>query len=73
MFRNGTTGRVSVFAAPTHPLLWLNDAAVAWQQIARDVDVYEVSGTHFSIVKEPHVRVLARAIAAAIGKVEPPV
>jgi thioesterase domain-containing protein len=61
-------GRVSVFTAPTHPLTWLNDPAPIWRQLATTVDVYPVAGTHFSIVKEPNVGVLARAIATAFDR-----
>jgi amino acid adenylation domain-containing protein len=59
-------GRVSLLLAPTRPLTWLNDAESAWRQIARDVDVRYAAGTHFSIVREPQVRVLAGILDDAI-------
>ncbi len=61
-------GRVSVFTAPTHPLTWINDPIPAWRQLARAIDAYPAAGTHFSIVKEPNVRVLGRLIGEAIAK-----
>ena len=59
-------GRVSLFTAPTHPLTWLNDPAPLWRQLAEKVDVHPAAGTHFSIVKEPNVQVLALAIEKAM-------
>jgi thioesterase domain-containing protein len=61
-------GRVSLILAPTQPLTWLNDAERAWRQIASDVDPYVAAGTHFSIVREPNVRVLAQALSGLLHR-----
>lgn len=60
--------RVTLFRARTHPLTWLNDTEAAWRQIARDVDVHVASGTHFSIVREPNVRMLAEQMKIALAE-----
>ncbi|HUU36357.1 MAG TPA: thioesterase domain-containing protein, partial [Vicinamibacterales bacterium] len=61
-------GRVTVFKATTHPLLRLHDADQMWRMLTTDVDVHMVTGTHFSIVKEPHVRVLGAGLRAAVAR-----
>lgn len=42
-----------------------------WRQLARDVDVHFVPGQHHSMVKEPHVKVLARKLQACLGREQP--
>ena len=61
-------GRVSLISASTQPLTWLNDAERAWRHLTPEVDVYRAPGTHFSIVEEPNVRVLAEAIEEAMRR-----
>ncbi len=61
-------GRVTVFKATTHPLLRLHDADRMWRMLSPDVDVHMVPGTHFSIVKDPHVRALGAGVRAAIAR-----
>jgi hypothetical protein len=58
-------GRVAVFKARTHPLLWTNDCERVWQRLSTDVQVHEVSGTHLSMLHEPHVAGLASAPRSA--------
>jgi thioesterase domain-containing protein len=59
-------GRVAVFKARTHPLLWTNDCERVWQRLATDVQVHEVPGTHLSMLHEPHVAVLASKVRATL-------
>jgi thioesterase domain-containing protein len=61
-------GRVSLLTARTQPLTWLNDAEREWRYLSRAVDVYPVSGTHYSIVREPNVQQLAAAIEEAVSR-----
>jgi thioesterase domain-containing protein len=61
-------GRVSLFLAPTQGLTWVNNPVPIWRHLAHSVDVYQAAGTHFSIVREPNVQVLAAGITQAIEK-----
>lgn len=59
-------GHVALVRAPTHSLFWLNQCDLVWKQMADSVEIHTASGTHFTIVKEPHVRTLAKVIARVI-------
>jgi thioesterase domain-containing protein len=52
-------GRVVLFRAKTEPLYHLLEVDKRWSQVARNLVVIPVRGTHSSIVKEPCVRAVA--------------
>jgi len=47
-------GRVLVFVAKTQALLRLRQVEAAWKKIAPSSEVFELSGTHGSIMKKPN-------------------
>jgi thioesterase domain-containing protein len=51
------------FTVPTHP-------DRGWGSLAAAVDVHLVPGQHHSMVKEPHVQVLARELDACLRRAE---
>jgi hypothetical protein len=53
------TGPVLVYAAKTQPLYHLFQFEAVWAKIAARIEVVPISGTHTSIVTEPHVIALA--------------
>jgi thioesterase domain-containing protein len=53
------TGPVLVYAARTQALNHLLQVEAVWAKISARIDVVPVSGTHFTIVNEPHVIALA--------------
>jgi thioesterase domain-containing protein len=53
------TGPVLVYAATTQPLHHLFQVEAVWAKIAARIEVVPISGTHMSIVSEPHVIALA--------------
>jgi thioesterase domain-containing protein len=52
-------GPVLVYAARTQPLYHLSQVEAVWAKIAAQIEVIPISGTHTSIVREPHVIALA--------------
>jgi thioesterase domain-containing protein len=57
-------GRITLFKAGFRPAL---DATLGWGTLARGgVDVQEVSGSHLTLVKQPHVQILAERLKACI-------
>lgn len=43
---------------------------MGWKDLARDgVEIHKVPGDHYSIIKEPHVRALAREVRASMDQV----
>jgi hypothetical protein len=63
-------GRVSVFRTRTQPLNRIRDKELGWGQLARGgVDLYYVPGKHgASVLREPHVQVLATEIKNCLLK-----
>jgi thioesterase domain-containing protein len=53
------TGPVLVYAATTQPLHHLFQVEAVWAKIAARTEVVPISGTHASIIGEPHVIALA--------------
>lgn len=61
-------GRIMLFRAEVQPILCSGDPLMGWGMLAAGgVDVRVVPGHHLSIIDEPHVRVLARELAAALA------
>lgn len=62
-------GRVTLFKAE-EPLPG-SGPENSWDEFALDgVEVYSAPGNHFSMIREPHVRTLARSLADCIANVE---
>jgi hypothetical protein len=53
------SGPVLVYAAKTQPLHHLFQVEAVWAKIAARIEVVPISGTHVSILEEPHVIALA--------------
>jgi thioesterase domain-containing protein len=56
-----------VYLRATGQIAGLADAVASWRRFAAEVEVHDVPGDHFSIVREPNVRELARVLGAAIS------
>lgn len=52
-------GQVLVYAAKTQPLYHLFQIEAVWAKIAARIEIVPVSGTHVSILREPHVIAVA--------------
>jgi len=60
-------GRISLFRAEKSPAKIRSDRYGGWGSVAGDgVDVYQVPGTHMSMLEQPYVRRLAEAISESI-------
>jgi thioesterase domain-containing protein len=60
-------GRVTLFQAQGRPLFSLYFPDLAWQKLAlAGLDIRQIPGSHEGMFKEPHVRLLARELRAAI-------
>jgi thioesterase domain-containing protein len=56
-------GRVSVFRVRKQPFSRIRDRALDWGRLAKGgVDLHIVPGSHFTVLQEPNVRVLAAAL-----------
>jgi thioesterase domain-containing protein len=62
-------GRVLVFVAKTQALLRLRQVEAAWKKIARSSEVFEISGTHGSIMEMPHGVPVAERLSEKIEEV----
>jgi thioesterase domain-containing protein len=60
------SGRALVFAAKTQALLYLRQVRSAWTRIAPSAEVFEMSGTHVSILKTPLGLPLAEKLSEKI-------
>jgi aspartate racemase len=64
-------GRVTVFRAAERGVSRTVDAQMGWGELALGgVEVYEVPGDHASLVKEPHVQVLAARLSACLHRAQ---
>src|SRR5262249_34152635 len=63
-------GKVTLFRARSQPLFGRHGADLGWGKIAAGgLEIRVVPGTHDSILKEPHVKVLAQEFKAALSRV----
>jgi thioesterase domain-containing protein len=58
-------GRVSLFRASDDADL-RQDLLLGWDELAEGVDLYRVPGNHLSVIKEPHVAILAEELAKCL-------
>lgn len=60
-------GRVTLFRARTRPLFRLHGDDLGWRTLAAGgLDIVRVPGNHESMLREPHVSVLAQSLAARL-------
>jgi thioesterase domain-containing protein len=62
-------GRVLVFVAKTQALLRLRQVEAAWRKIAPSSEVFEIGGTHGSIMEMPHGVPVAETLSDKIEEV----
>jgi thioesterase domain-containing protein len=62
-------GRVLVFVAKTQALLRLRQVEAAWKKIAPLSEVFEINGTHGSIMEMPHGVAVAERLSGKIEEV----
>ncbi len=60
-------GRITLMRPSDAPVEIVTTPERGWQQLASQVGVHFVPGQHHSMVKEPHVGVLARQLAECLG------
>jgi amino acid adenylation domain-containing protein/FkbH-like protein len=61
-------GRVTLFRSRGHQLICSFDEQYGWGELAREVEVEIVPGSHESILEEPHVKFLAERLSACLLK-----
>jgi thioesterase domain-containing protein len=62
-------GAISVFRAKTQTTRCAKFSDLGWSKYSSDVDVYDVPGGHYTMIKEPNVKHLALSIDRAIRKI----
>jgi thioesterase domain-containing protein len=65
-------GRITLFRPSEAPVAVATPRDRGWGRLAAAVDVHFVPGQHHSMVKEPHVQVLARMLEACLLRVDAP-
>ncbi len=61
------SGRLAVFRARRQPLDRIRDRALGWQRLTTgEVEVFSVPGLHGTLLREPHVKVLAKALQSRL-------
>ena len=65
------TGKVALFKARTRPLFRLWEPDLGWSKLAKGgVEVHTVRGSHSNMLREPNVRLLAKAIRQSMDTAE---
>lgn len=59
-------GRVTVFRTRRQPLFCSHDPFLGWKELASDVEVRLVEGSHHNLLEEPYVESLARELAGCL-------
>ena len=62
------SGKVTLFRASIQPYGLAPNPTLGWESLVDDIDVYEVTGHHTSIVAEPYVRGLASLLTDHLDK-----
>jgi thioesterase domain-containing protein/acyl carrier protein len=67
------TGRVAFFRATDRrgEATLLGDPVAGWRHLAPHMEIHEVPGDHLSMIKEPHVRVLAERLKESLASHQP--
>jgi thioesterase domain-containing protein/acyl carrier protein len=62
-------GDVTLFRASTQPENIVADPLLGWKDyVSKDVKIIEIPGTHNSMIKDPHLSILVRAIESELQK-----
>jgi thioesterase domain-containing protein len=65
------TGRITVFRPSWFPIGRAYDPTMGWENFATDgVDLYEVTGSHQSLIFEPRVRGLAQLLRSSLAEAQ---
>ena len=65
------TGRVTLFRIRKQPYTRIRDVQLGWgARASGGVEVHVVPGTHKTILREPHVKVLARQLSDCISRAQ---
>lgn len=59
-------GRLSVYRVQERTSVDRFDQYLGWRGLAETIDLYEVPGDHVTVAEEPHIRVLAQKLKAAV-------
>ncbi len=60
-------GTVTLFRASIQPENIISDPLLGWKDhVAGEIKVINVTGTHNSMIKEPHLSILVKAIEAEL-------
>ena len=57
---------IILFRAADEPNPQTDDPTLGWARHASDIKVYDVPGAHFTMLTQPHVRILAEKIKSCI-------
>lgn len=64
-------GRVCLFKAFEQPILAASDYSMGWNSIiVEGLEIYDVPGNHYTILREPQVRVLADKLNFCLNKLD---
>ena len=62
-------GRITVFRVRRQPFSRVRDDSLGWRsRAAQGVEIHEVPGNHETLLREPHVAVLAEKLAASLRR-----
>jgi amino acid adenylation domain-containing protein len=66
------TGRVVLLRATAQPLFRLQSPQMGWEHLVQGgLEIQRIPGTHFSVMTEPNVRVLASKLRELLNRVRP--
>jgi amino acid adenylation domain-containing protein len=64
-------GRVTLFQAQEGLVFLRQNLMSAWEELASEgLEIYQVSGNHYTMLKDPHVQVLAKQLQACLERVQ---
>ncbi|HWW01813.1 MAG TPA: amino acid adenylation domain-containing protein [Candidatus Acidoferrum sp.] len=63
-------GEVTLFRTRGHPMVCSFDDEFGWREFAAGVSVHIIPGAHESILDEPHVRTMAKAMRACLQGIQ---
>jgi amino acid adenylation domain-containing protein len=64
-------GQITLFRSAEAQAKHHSDARLGWEKLAAAVEVHLTPGTHFSMLREPHVRTLAQMLKTSLPAVVP--
>jgi thioesterase domain-containing protein len=63
------TGRIVLIRALDNPSKITDDRTLGWERYASNIEVYDIPGNHFSILRPPYVRDLAKKIMRILARI----